>query len=148
VERLKLFTRRRLGDQWVATQARSAIEIALWDLVGQRQNRSVSDLLGRVRDKVAVYASSVFTEEGTARDQVDLLEPLLERGVRLAKVRLGPDWRNGLDVLAEIRDLLDPEVELMVDGSEIFTLPTALLITQRLHDLGIAWFEEPIPQSE
>jgi len=33
--RLRLSTRRRLGDQWAAVQARSAVEIALWDLVGQ-----------------------------------------------------------------------------------------------------------------
>ena len=147
-DRLRLYTRRRLGDQWVAPQARSAVEIALWDLAGQLAGKSVSSLLGRVRDRIAVYASSVFTEEGTAAHQVELLAPLLERGVRMAKVRIGPDWRHGLHILAELRSLLDPAVELMVDGSEIFTLPTALHVAQRMHELGIMWFEEPIPQNE
>ena len=101
-----------------------------------------------MRDRIAVYASSVFTEEGSAAHQVELVAPLLERGVRMAKVRIGPDWQRGLEVLTELRSLLDPAVELMVDGSEIFTLPTALHVAQRLHELGIMWFEEPIPQNE
>src|SRR5215472_816801 len=48
VNRMRLYTRRRLGDQWVAAQARSACEIALWDLAGQAAGLSVSALLGRV----------------------------------------------------------------------------------------------------
>ena len=65
-DRMRLFTRRRLGDQAVGPEARSAVEIALWDLAGQEAGRSVSALLGRTRDRVAVYASSVFLEEGDA----------------------------------------------------------------------------------
>jgi D-galactarolactone cycloisomerase len=147
-ERMRLFTRRRLGDAGVAPMARSAIEIALWDVAGQSAGRSVSSALGRVRDRVDVYASSVFLEEGPASWHLDLLAPLLDRGVRMVKVRVGPAWRPDLAVLASLRDLLPGEVEVMVDGSEIFTLPTALEVARRLADLGVMWFEEPLPQQE
>ncbi|HVU90843.1 MAG TPA: mandelate racemase/muconate lactonizing enzyme family protein [Jatrophihabitans sp.] len=143
---LRLSTRRRLGDQWVAVQARSAVEIARWDAVARAQDRSVTDLIGRVRDSVPVYASSTFLDEGPADMHLDLLAPLLERGVRMAKVRTGPDWQRDLQTLAEVRAKLPEDVELMVDGSETYTLPTALEIADRLHELGIRWFEEPIPQ--
>jgi L-alanine-DL-glutamate epimerase-like enolase superfamily enzyme len=147
-DRMRLFTRRRLGDQAVGPEARSAVEIALWDLAGQEAGRSISSLLGRTRDRVAVYASSVFLEEGDAAWHHALLSPLLSRGVRMVKVRVGPEWRPDLETLAELRGLIDPSVELMVDGSEIFTLPTALEVARRLHDLGVMWFEEPLPQNE
>lgn len=147
-DRMRLFTRRRLGDQWIATHARSAVEIALWDLAGQSARRSVSDLIGRVRERIEVYASSVFLEEGAAGWHAELLEPLLDRGVTMVKVRVGPAWRDDLATLAELRRMLGPDIEMMVDGSEIFTLPTALQVAQRLHDLDISWFEEPLPQSE
>ncbi|MEO1061186.1 MAG: mandelate racemase/muconate lactonizing enzyme family protein [Actinomycetota bacterium] len=146
VQRLRLFTRRRLGDQWVAPQARSAIEIALWDLVAQAAGTSISGAIGRVRDTVEVYASSVFLEEGPASFHHDLVAPLLERGVRRVKVRTGPAWRDDLATLAELRDLLGSGVELMVDGSETYTLPTALEISRALADLDVSWFEEPLPQ--
>lgn len=145
-DRMRLFTRRRLGDQWVAVHARSAVELALWDVAGKAAGASVSSLLGRVRDRVEVYASSVFLEEGKAAFHADLLAPLLERGVSKVKVRVGPDWESDLATLAELRALLDPRVQLMVDGSEIFTLPTALDVADALHALGVRWFEEPLPQ--
>ena len=147
-ERMRLFTRRRLGDQAVNPQARSALEIALWDLLGKQSGRSVSSMIGRLRDRVEVYASSVFLEEGPAEYHRDLLAPLLDRGVRMVKVRVGPEWRADLEVMTTLRTLLPEDCELMVDGSEIFTVPTALEVAARLGELGVRWFEEPLPQNE
>ena len=143
---MRLFTRRRLGDQWVAVHARSALELALWDIVGKVADRSVSTLIGSVRDRVEVYASTVFLEELTADGHVQLLAPLLERGVTKVKLRVGPDWEADLETLAEVRSLLGPRIQLMVDGSEIFTLPTAQRVATALHGLDVQWFEEPLPQ--
>jgi L-alanine-DL-glutamate epimerase-like enolase superfamily enzyme len=147
-DRMRLFTRRRLGDQWIAPQARSAVEIALWDLVAQDAGRSVSHVIGRIRDRIEVYASSVFMEEGPAPWHHELLMPLIERGVRRIKLRVGPEWRGDLRTMSELRDLLGDDIELMVDGSEIFTLPTALEVARALRDLDVQWFEEPLPQAE
>ena len=145
-ERLRLWTRRRLGDQWVAAQARSAVEIALWDLQGKERSLSVADLLGRVRATVTVYASIGFLEEGPAEHHLEQLEPFLSRGVRHVKLRVGPEWASDLLTLEAVRTALAPDVAIMVDGSECFTLPTALEIAHRLRELGVVWFEEPLPQ--
>jgi D-galactarolactone cycloisomerase len=147
-QRLRAWTRRRLGDQGVVCHARSAVEIALWDLEGRAAGRPVADLLGRVRDRVPVYASCGFLEEGSASWHAEQLAPFVARGVGSAKVRIGPEWRADLATLRDLRSHLDPSIELMVDGSEIFTLPTALRIADELAELGVAWFEEPIPQCE
>lgn len=147
-ERLRLFTRRRLGEQWVGAQARSAVEIAMWDLVGRHRRRSVSGLIGRLRDRVEVYASSAFLEEGPAEHHAAILAPLLERGVRMVKVRTGPDWRQDLATLHDLRGLLGDDIELMVDASETYTLPTARDLASALADLDVRWIEEPLPQGE
>lgn len=145
-DRMRLFTRRRLGDQWIAVHARSALELALWDIVGKVANRSVASLIGSVRDRVEVYASTVFLEELSPTEHVELLTPLLERGVSKIKLRVGPEWEADLATLAEVRSLLGPHIQLMIDGSEIFTLPTARRVADALHTLGVQWFEEPLPQ--
>lgn len=147
VERLRIFTRRRLGDQWVAPQARSAVEIALWDALGKAAGHSVSTLIGRVRDRVHVYASWSFLEEGSAEWHAERLAPAFAKGIRMVKVRTGPEWWSDLATLADLRRLLPPDVQLMVDGSETYTLATALEMAHRLHDLGVLWFEEPLPQN-
>jgi L-alanine-DL-glutamate epimerase-like enolase superfamily enzyme len=145
-ERMRLWTRRRLGDTWIAAQARSGVEIALWDALGKSAGRSVASLLGQVRDRVEVYASSGFLEEGDADHHLAQVQPLLDRGVRRVKVRVGPEWERDLDTLRDVRRRLGDGIELMVDGSEIFTLPTARRVAGALHDLGVTWFEEPLPQ--
>lgn len=148
IERLRLFTRRRLGEAWVAGQARSAIEIALWDLCGQRAGLPVNELIGAMKSSVAVYASSAFLEEGPAAHHMDILRPLLDRGVRHVKVRTGPNWQADLDTLADLRRELGPEIELMIDASETYTLATARELAVALDALDVRWLEEPLPQGE
>jgi D-galactarolactone cycloisomerase len=149
-ERLTLATRRRLGTGWAAGQARAAIELAVWDVVGKRAGRSVSHLIGRHRDRVEVYASIGFLEEGPASQHLAGLAPLLDRGVTKVKTRTGPDWRRDVDILADLADALadayGDDVELMIDGSETYTVATAALVADALADLGVTWFEEPVPQ--
>ena len=147
-DRMRLFTRRRLGDAWVAPQARSGVEIALWDLAGQAAGRSVSNLLGRTSDRVEVYASCGFLEEGPAEHHYEVLGPLLERGVRKVKVRTGPDWRADLDTLRKLQPMLGAGVELMVDASETYTQPTARALAAALTEFDVRWIEEPLPQGE
>ncbi len=147
-ERLRLFTRRRLGEQWVGAQARSAVEIAMWDLVGKAAGRPVAAVIGQLRERVEVYASSAFLEEGPAQFHADLLAPLLSRGVRMVKVRTGPEWQTDIGTLRELRGLLGPDIELMVDASETYTLPTSRLLAGELAKLDVRWIEEPIPQGE
>jgi D-galactarolactone cycloisomerase len=146
-ERLRLFTRRRLGDQWVGTQARSAVEIALCDLVAAERNTSVSAAHGRVRDDVEIYASAAFLEEGPAEHHLAALAPLLDRGVRMVKMRTGPAWRDDLETLRDLRRLLGDDIELMVDAGETYTLPTARRLAAALAAFDVAWLEEPLPQS-
>jgi len=139
--RLRAWTRRRLGDAGVGPQALSAVEIALWDIDGRAADRPLS------AGRVPVYASAGFLEEGPAEWHEAQLRPLLERGVRMVKVRVGPDWQSDLATLGKLRASLGDAVEVMVDGSETFTLATAARIADRLRDLGVAWFEEPLPQT-
>ena len=129
-ERLTLATRRRLGTGWAAGQARAAIELAVWDIVGKRAGMSVSQLIGSHRDRVEVYASIGFLEEGPAQQHLDGIAPLLDRGVSKVKTRIGPDWRRDLATLTELRGLLG-DVEMMIDGSETFTVATAAIIADR-----------------
>lgn len=146
-QKLRGWTRRRLGDQGIGVQAVSGIEIALWDLVGKIRNQSVSQLLGRLHDHIHVYASSTVLEEGPPELHLELLQPLLSRGVQAVKVRLGVNFRQDLKTLQEFRALIGDDIQVMVDGGEHFSVRTALEICQVLADLNIRFFEEPIPQN-
>lgn len=150
VHKMRSWTRRRLGHQWVAAQAVSGVELALWDALGKARGLSVSELLGGSPQPapVPVYASSVFLEEGPADWHLNLLEPLLSAGVRAVKLRIGVDWEADLETLAAVRDGLGSGVAVMIDGNENYTVATALAIAERLAALRVEWFEEPVLQED
>lgn len=141
-------TRRTLGDQFSASQSRSAVDIALRDLEGRSRGLSISGMLGRVKDSVRVYAgNSHFLDSREAKDHLSLLSPLLARGVSIVKMRIGADWRNSLRVLRDLRrelDRIDETIEITVDGSEFFTVAESIEIAAQLGDLRVGWFEEPV----
>ena len=146
VAKMRGWTRRRLGDQGIIIQAISGVEVALWDLLGKALGKSVTQLLGGSRDQVPVYASGTLLEEGPPDWHREFFEPCLSQGVRAVKVRMGLDFKRDLETLHGLRDLLGDDIQVMVDGSENYTLPTAVEIARAMQDCGVLFFEEPIPQ--
>ncbi len=146
VTKVRGWTRREFCDQSAIIQALSGVENALWDATGKVQGKSVSQLLGRYRDEISVYASGTFLAEGEAKFHLELFEPCLKQGVRAIKVRLGVDYKSDLETLRSIRASVGDEVSILVDGSEHFSATTALEIAKALADLGVLFFEEPVPQ--
>ena len=125
----------------------SAIDTALWDIAGKATGLSVSDLLGgRVRDKVAVYATGLYYTEGEFPDRLlDEATGYVTAGFRGMKTKVG-----GLSVaedvkrVAAIREAIGPDIYLMVDANQGYNATTAIRIGERLADLDILWFEEPV----
>lgn len=141
-------TRRRLGDSGIARQAISGVEIALWDLAGKIEAKPVSQLLGGSRKQIPVYASGTYLDEGPPPWHLAFYEPCLRRGIKTIKVRMGREYRRDLETLRGFRKLLGDEIQLLVDGGELYSLAEALEISQVLAGLGVVFFEEPLPQCQ
>ncbi|MDX2376569.1 mandelate racemase/muconate lactonizing enzyme family protein [Microbacterium sp. LRZ72] len=138
---------RTLGFSHSAAQSLSAVDIAIRDAQARSAGQSLSAALGRVSERLRVYAgNSHFLESRGAAGHIALLTPLLERGVSTVKMRIGPDWRTAMRVLSDLRTDL-PAIDIMVDGSELFSVAESLEMAERLADLRVSWFEEPVPAS-
>ena len=139
-------TCRRLGDSGAVMQAISGVEIALWDLFGKAESKPVSQLLGATRKQIPVYASGSYLDEGPAEWHCSFYRPCLEKGIKAIKVRTGTEYRRDLETLRELRRLLGDEVQLLVDGGRYYSFFEALEISRALDDIGVLFFEEPLPQ--
>ena len=125
----------------------SAVDIALWDIAGKAAGQSVSDLLGgRVRDKVAVYATGLYYTEGEFPTRLlDEATMYVELGFKGMKTKIG-----GLPIaedvrrVAAIRGAIGDDIRLMVDANQAYPASTAIRIGNQLADLDITWFEEPV----
>jgi D-galactarolactone cycloisomerase len=148
VRRARAWLRRRQGTTWLVSQALSGVEIALWDAAGKLADKPAHELLGGGGAAVPIYASGNFLSQGDADVHARHFEPLLGRGARGVKVRLGPAWERDLATLAALRERLGPEILIGIDGNEAFSTKTAQRIAARLAELGVAFFEEPCPRDD
>ena len=130
-----------------AGSAISAVDIALWDLAGKAVGLPVSDLLGgRVRDKIAVYATGLYYTEGEFPDRLlDEARGYVDAGFRGMKTKVGglPMDEDVRRVIA-LREAIGPDVRLMIDANQAYNATSAIQIGRRLADYDITWFEEPV----
>jgi D-galactarolactone cycloisomerase len=128
----------------------AGIDIALHDLWGKALGLPITDLYGgRLRERVAAYASAMNYQEGLEPEEHYPEEAAYytEQGFRALKMRLGglPLARDVAAATA-VREVVGPSVRLMADGNGAYSLSTAVKMGRELEQLDFYWFEEPIPQ--
>jgi D-galactarolactone cycloisomerase len=130
----------------------SAISIALDDLVGRRLGVPISALYGGAwRDRVQPYAASYGADVrySTADAWVREAEALAARGFAAMKLRLGVlEQRDEARAAEELRRRAPESLTFVADGNGGFNPTTARAMGRTLHELGFAWFEEPMPPFE
>lgn len=135
----------------------SGIDIALWDAYGKAVGKPVSRLLGgRHRDEVRAYATGHFF--GDVEDFDDLRASVVEEaqnhvdaGFDALKNKIGLarhfPWGRTEDVklVRAIREAVGDDVRLMTDANHAYDAADARWVADRLADLDIHFFEEPVP---
>ncbi len=118
--------------------AKAGVEMALWDLIGQRAGKSLRELWGGVRDRVDVGVSVGL------QDSPDILVETVGRyiasGYRRIKIKIKPGRDVG-DAQAVRRAF--PDIRLQVDANSAYTLETASVL-QPLDDLNLLLIEQPL----
>ncbi|TRY16734.1 mandelate racemase/muconate lactonizing enzyme family protein [Tessaracoccus rhinocerotis] len=131
------------GPGGVTTLALAAIDIALWDLLGNHHKLPLADLLGRVRDRVHLYGSGINLHL-SADEVADQVENWKNSGYGAAKVKVGkPDVEEDVERLTKIRERVG-QFPLAVDANQGWTQPQAIIAANRFEHLNLLWLEEPI----
>jgi L-alanine-DL-glutamate epimerase-like enolase superfamily enzyme len=134
------------GRQGAAVQAMSAVEIALWDLVGKAVGRPVYQLLGGgFRKSFQAYASILFGDTPAETERIG--RDLARQGYRAVKFGWGPMGQSEAGDLAHVRAArqgVGPDVELMVDAGLCWDTATAIRRAQQFEPFNLTWLEEPL----
>jgi L-alanine-DL-glutamate epimerase-like enolase superfamily enzyme len=147
-----------LGNGQQATRFPSqivgSIDVALWDISGKSANLPIYQLLGGAkRTDIPLYWSR---GNGWSKSPEEMLEEIQEgydKGYRAFKVRM--DWRDyrqdsdpkkDLAIFQKCREWLPDDCPLSFDANCGYSVPTAIEQGRRFEQLGIAHFEEPLPQ--
>lgn len=130
----------------ITSLALAAIDTALWDWRCRRDGQPLWVAAGGAKKRVPVYT----TEGGWLHLPTDrIVEETLAAqaaGFKGAKIKVGqPHVSQDVARLRAVRDAVGDAFEIMVDANQCFTLSEALRRAPRYAELGIAWFEEPLP---
>ncbi|MFL2755657.1 MAG: mandelate racemase/muconate lactonizing enzyme family protein [Dehalococcoidia bacterium] len=127
----------------------SAIDIALWDITGKHLNVPIHTLLGgKVRDKIAVYATGLYyTEEEFSNIEILLSEArsYVDAGFLGMKTKIGRlSIEKDVERVKALRDEIGYDLRLMVDANQSYNAASAIRIANKMESLDIMWFEEPV----
>jgi len=137
---------REAGAGGVTTIALAGVDLALWDL--HCGERSLADVLGRRRAAVPVYGSGV-NRHYTLEELVAQARRWKAAGYPAVKIKVGlPDLREDVERVAAVREVIGPDVALMVDANQRWDLLRARRAIEALAPYGLHWVEEPLPADD
>ena len=135
----------------------SAIEIALWDIIGKAAGQPVYNLWGgRCHEKLRAYANGWYRGPRTPESFAEKAKKVAARGYTALKFDpFGSSWRMlsrydfdlSLDIIRAVRDVVGPSVDLLIEGHCRFNSATAVEFAEAIHPFRPAWFEEPVPHT-
>ena len=138
------------GRKGIGMTAISAVDIALWDLLGKSAKQPVYRLLGgKTKPRIPVYASRLYS---TPLDELEAeAKRYKKEGYKAMKLRFGwgpTDGAEGMqrnvDLVRTVRDAVGDEIDVMADAYMGWTLDYAKRMLPLLEIFHLRWLEEAV----
>lgn len=139
----------------VLMSALSAVECALWDILGKSLGVPVYQLLGgKVNDDCRIYVNGWFAGAKTPDEFAEKAKIAVKRGITAMKwdpfgksyLQISnKDLDTALECVAKVREAVGNGVDLLIEGHGRFDVPTGIKIAKELEQFKPMWFEEPVP---
>ena len=138
------------GRRGLGMVAISAIDIALWDIMGKITNKPVFKLLGgRTKEKIPVYASKLYSQP--IKDLQKEAESYFKQGFKMFKMRFGwgpkdgPDgMKKNIELAEAVREVIGYDTDLMMECYMGWNLDYAKRMIPKLVKFNPRWLEEPV----
>ena len=138
------------GRKGIGMAAISAVDIALWDILGQSSRQPVYRLLGgKTKARIPVYASRLYSVALS-----DLAAEALrykEEGYQAMKLRFGwgpidgaAGMQRNVDLVRTVRETVGEGIDVMADAYMGWTLDYAKRMLPLLEPFHLRWLEEPV----
>jgi L-alanine-DL-glutamate epimerase-like enolase superfamily enzyme len=125
------------------TAAKCAVDLSIYDLMGQICEQPVCRLLGG-KLKPEVETSKAI---GLKKRDAPLYEAknLVDQGYSILKLKTGSDPENEIKMIREIRQLVGPDIRLKLDANQGWILREALNVIRAVEHCDIEVVEQPLP---
>ena len=138
------------GRKGIGMAAISAVDIALWDLLGKSAKQPVFRLLGgRTKPRIPVYASRLYSVE--LSELAAEAKRYKKEGYKAMKLRFGwgpADGAAGMQknvaLVKTVREAVGDGIDVMADAYMGWTLDYAKRMLPLLEPFNLRWLEEPV----
>jgi L-alanine-DL-glutamate epimerase-like enolase superfamily enzyme len=132
-------------DRWggaLPHNAYGAVDVALWDIMGQAVGKPLYKLLGGYRDKAKAY----FTTGGIAEPEEQVKWATAAKAGGFTGYKLHPKGGYDRDLASckAVRQALGDGFRIMSDPVATYNHQEALRMGRELEKLDYYWFEEPL----
>lgn len=134
----------------VVSMALSCLDVALWDVMGKAEGRSVARLLGGARSRAPAYCTFGFPQYDV-ETLAEAAKLHVANGFRALKSVVAVDpggWREDARRVRAIRDAVGSDIDLMIDANYLFPPVEAAYLCREVEDCRLTWFEEPLHQND
>lgn len=136
---------RATQDNWFA---KSAIEMACWDIQGKSAGKPVYELLGGPARSLEIrcrFSMGAYDVDRARR----VAEELLAAGFTTFKVKVGTGLEDDIARVGTVRDVMKPEHDLVIDANCGFpTAQAAIQAVEAMADFNVGLFEQPTPRRD
>lgn len=135
-----------LRNRRLVIQAISAVDSALWDVVGQVAGLPNYRLWGGYRDEIPIVAIGGYQGKSDVELAAEV-EWYIEAGIAGCKMKVGG---RGLTPEEDARRFIvmrkagGNDFVLMADANQAYTVDEALRFVRLVEDHNLRWFEEPV----
>jgi L-rhamnonate dehydratase len=138
------------GRKGIAMAAISAVDIALWDILGKSAKQPVYRLLGgRTKPRIPVYASRLYSVE--LNQLAAEAKRYKDEGYQAMKLRFGwgptdgaAGMQHNLALVRTVREAVGDGIDVMADAYMGWTLDYAKRMLPLLEPFHLRWLEEPV----
>jgi len=138
------------GRKGIGMAAISAVDIALWDILGKSAKQPVYRLLGgKTKPRIPVYASRLYA--GPLKELAKEALRYKKEGYRAMKLRFGwgpadgaAGMQRNVELVRTVRETVGPEIDVMADAYMGWTLDYAKRMLPLLEPFNLRWLEEPV----
>ncbi len=133
-----------VGRGGVASFALSAIDIALWDLKGRREDLPLWVMAGGCSDRCKAYCGGIDLNFALPK-LLNNVQGYLDQGFNGVKIKIGqPTLDEDVARIRAVRELIGPDTAFMVDANYSMDVPSAITAAKAFEPFDLLWFEEPI----
>ena len=138
------------GRRGLGMVAISAVDIALWDILGKLTNKPVFKLLGgRTKEKIPVYASKLYSQP--IKNLQQEAESYKKQGFTMFKMRFGWGPKDGtagmkknIELVEAVREVIGYDTDLMLECYMGWNLDYSKRMIPKLVKYNPRWLEEPV----